>query len=53
MIMRGPETFGKPLQIGPGLAVIERFIRTRQVNWVFRDFPFTGLHPTSARRRPH
>jgi protein-disulfide isomerase len=32
-------------QTVPGL--LERYIRTGQVKWVFRDFPIASLHPTS------
>jgi protein-disulfide isomerase len=28
--------------------LIERYIRTGQVKWVFRDFPIASLHPTAA-----
>jgi len=28
--------------------LVERYIRSGQVKWIFRDLPLAGLHPTSA-----
>ena len=29
-------------------ALVEHYVRSSQVKWIFRDFPIAGLHPTAA-----